>query len=265
MAWVIDGNTFTGDVVTLGNGKQYTTIASVITRMISTKKDTLVLAYGGTYGEIYLNHVNLANVSLYIKGMEENHADVVFENSSSVFGIYVPVNLFIEGCKLSCGSTYQGALSSAGINNFSITINRCIVNMPNANKYGAFYLRKNAGYELVLPFRLMYSDCNFPVFISGSQSYPLYNKSYVTVDKCVVKSLSCRYMTGSFAVEDVVYSPTNGYGDSYGAYLITEMHYSYLKNRRSRFDTFGHVLDVMEPCIRYLPFRGRDRFFRMLQ
>ena len=264
MAWVIDGNTFTGDVVTLGNGKQYTTIASVITRMISTKKDTLVLVYGGTYGNIQLSHVNLANVSLYIKGME-NHADVEFKDASTVFQIGVPVNLFIEGCKLSCSNTYQGATSSAGVNNFSITINRCIVNMPNASSYGAFYLRKTSGYELVLPFRLMYSDCNFPVFIGGTQNYPLYNKAHVTVDKCVVKSLSCRYMTGTFAVQDVVYSPSDGYGDSYGAYLITEENYGYLKNRRSRFDTFGRVLDVMEPCIRYLPFRGRDRFFRMLQ
>ena len=111
-----------------------------------------------------------------------------------------------------------------------------------------------------------FPDTSAGVFTGGRSDYPA-DLSKIYVSKCIIPDNDPNgwNLTGTYALLDYVTSPTEGYGSNYGAYLITEEKYGYLKNRRSRFDTFGRVLNMMEPYNRYLPFRGRDRFFRMLQ
>ena len=218
----------------------------------SATKDSVDHIYEWRTKKIYWRGLGAApsdtvlDVNTPISGLMISARDMLFENlqfnptSYGLLRYYSPITtgLILNKCKIT---NYRGQCSYSVAGSFGLNNAQII----------------DGGIKFI---NVDFPDTQAGVF-TGRYDYPA-DLSKIYVSKCIIPDNDYYgyYLTGSFALADWVTSPTVGYGSNYGAYLITEvMQYSYLKNRRSRFDTFGRVLDVMEPCIRYLPFRGRDR------
>ena len=83
--WYIDDVFWTGAIVTVGAGKDYTTIRSAI---YAATEDTLFLIYPGDYSSEVMHFMN-SNYNFYFKGMGASYADVVvgwcsLESSSGI-------------------------------------------------------------------------------------------------------------------------------------------------------------------------------------
>lgn len=268
MGWKINGVPHTGQIITVGpSGRDF---ANPRDAFNAAEDGALVLLDPGTYpsatkdstDHIYEWHTK----KIYWRGMGNAPSDTVFDVNVSIYGLMISVrDMMFENIQFN--PTSYGLLRFYDPITEGLVLNKCKVTTVRSQCNYSVVAGDQLDFSRILDAGVKFINVDFPntidgVFAAQVSTHPL-PLSKVHVEKCIIPDNDPNgyYLTGTYALLDYVTSPTEGYGSNYGAYLITETQYSYLKNRRSRFDTFGRVLDVMEPCIRYLPFRGRDRFF----
>ncbi len=222
--WYINGVRFTGNVVTVGSGKDYATVAAAIS---GTSGDLLILLDEGSWASIDLNGITGRNIS--IKGIGSASNTVLYTSSLPAIRCRAVdnLNLMIESCKLITGSSMYGIqhnLSSAGT--LTTILSKCILDFTYLG-YLSWVAQESPCSQTAVKFKYCSIDT-----LASSQNYifsgwSLYdhkwNISDCEINKCIITHINgTKDTTGTVAISDYVMSAVEGYGPDYGDFLIRE-------------------------------------------
>lgn len=234
MDWLVNGQLFSGNIVTVGTGKDYATLGAAQGAMLS---ETLFLIYPGTYGASQVNYIS------HFRGMGASYTDVVLSS------IYQDADHNSTYEWLTVSGFLGSALGFGGM----LTLNKCQLLNSNACLPPWTNIGGRSGVKVRRNFRhvgcsgtnpLVCSDGTVDraqyLFGAGGVFVPLatFDVGLSSVSKCVGKALyavtSSNYLyyydftfggyTGgtSLIVNDYVATPTLGYGPDYGGLLIRQ-------------------------------------------
>lgn len=219
MAWVINGNLFTGTILTVGvSGCDYTDLGVAI---MAASTGTLILVYGS----VPLYTSTWPSVAeLFIRGMGDTPTDTVVtcqspgEQGISLFGGSTFSSMIIENLKMTQNTTWGKDFliwNTTG----SLIANKCYFHAPtNIYNFGGKWFDPNARGNIA---NVLLQNCTI---VRGYAHFCYLNLNYFSLRKVETNGSINNYNTiGTFAINDSKTTPTSGYGYDYGEYLITEI------------------------------------------
>lgn len=198
--WYIDGLRWTGDVVTVGTGKQYSTIESAIGNRTT---DCLCLLYPGTYNAKSWAGQGAANI--FLRGMGSDATKTIVAGYIAQGG----ASLWIENISMSTGIWTYANLMTSGVTN------KCIIGAVGG---GTHIAPGNAASDVIIQYTTVYPGPLGHTWLCNKAAYRLYKVAYYMF----YGGWEDYYPTGTWAFDDKQVIGTSGYGYDSGSFLIKQ-------------------------------------------
>ena len=228
--WVINGGAWTGAVVTVGEGQDFTNLRAAI---VATQEDSLFLLYPGSY-DLVADTTEWNAYRRYFRGMGSSYADVILTISaySAIYSATAPAVIFEW---MTIYHTMLNSVNEAG----TIIFNRCDL----LGHVDSAYFAVNASFALPIKTPpITFQNCFARTYSTGGIYGWLwcngrYNIGATSLIKCEIPDPTTYNTSGGFLVNDVVTTPTNLYGPDYGTDLIvSELEYGSVDIKQSTAD-----------------------------
>lgn len=241
MGWKINGVPHTGQIITVGpSGRDFTNVFVALNAIYADAQmtDELVLVDPGTY--VCPNNCwagLIAGKRVCIRGLGDTASQtMLYKNYSNGQMLYVfgGGTAIIENCTLRNDYEWRHALSIG--QDATIVINKCSLIAGTWS-----YTISSMDNTFVGSLQVRYSELRkgYRHVAGYGSSYKL-NLARISLFRTTLDSaFSSIYTEGNLALADYVATPTEGYGYSYGDFLITEgggaiapieQHYRRLRN-----------------------------------
>ena len=228
----INGELFTGKIVTVGSGKDYSTFYAAFVAQLSDPDDVLMLVDAGTYAEWPSDVAPvLTNKKLYIRGMGSSAANtqVINRNGrSNMLGFSTGCTIIIENIYIWCnGGGWRYAVGL--FNNANVIVNKSYLDgLAYSPGDHCLCASSFSGYGFISNTKMNKADYHISGLLYTSTTAE--SVEHIYLDKVELTSdLRIRPyypadpesdLAKYLALNDHVTTPTENYGYNYGNFLI---------------------------------------------